>query len=1144
MRKALHLTAKILFNIAVVLLGVYFIVSTLVLDSAVEGLLTDYLFKDKPADVIINTGKEPVRYKTWYSSVEDNLNGSGEMAWFAQAEGTVLLQNDGNVLPLSEENAKKVSLFGVEAYDPMYCVDGAGNNKINDPAAYGKSVNTQIYRRQYFYDEFEKAGLDVNETLKNWYTGTEGLRYRRYDEVGFNGSEGSNGNVPKVVNAPWSELNATRRNYASYGRETTAIFITGRMTNEGTDSPNVYKDQDGNLVGNINDADANDYMVLTDNELDLIAKLKENYSKLIVIFNQAAAPQSDLPEVLKSTDNCNVAAMWIGFPGSDGIKAVADILVGTVNPSGGLTAGWYAGQQYNPSMRNYGNTFNGNVVYMEGMYLGYRYAETRYEDALEGGAEYDYDHSVSYPFGYGLSYTTFDYSDITVEADPDPEKNYYTGGLMAHNNGLFTQANGGSIADGYHGNYGTLRPNARATGSELGDCDDLIVNVTVTNNGSYAGKEIVQIYLQQPITEQDRQHKVEKPAVQLVGYAKTDVLAPDESETVKVKIDANKWFAAYDAFINGGAQYTGGGYVLAAGDYYLVAARNAHEAVNSIYRKKHDGQPMDKLDLTYGAGSKDNVAVVNVSSARSESYEYWTQGAGYSYYEGDTENKVTTVKNLFADLDPNTDNNTQNDVKYFSRYDWNGTASTSNVNGLNLIGENGSNAGNVNNTTGAFNSHTAMNAAVIDVYEAYYKIKFDSTPYTYGDSTTEWQLVDMIGIEFDPAKGATEEDIAKWDQIVGQLHINDANSGDNLFSTGRRQTVGVSSIGKPTTADINASNGFEWLYGRIDGAESNVGFYKKFDATAPRAYPTGYPCEGIIAASFNNEVAYLVGQSIGEDALWSGVSGIYGFGLGLQRNPYHGRTGEYYSDDPFLTGMMAGYETLGAQQKGLYVYNKHFVLNDQEFNRTSFKAWLSEQTLRQLHLRPFEMAIEIGDAMNVMIAFNLNGNSWGGSNYNLMTRYLRGEAGMSGFAVSDWYNNGVNPETLGYGILGGCDLMDGPVTLGSSFTPDLDDRYKHCVVQSAKRILYTVANSNAMNFIGEGTTIYTFDAQWIYYRDVLVSRLEPALITTFAICYAFVIGTTVWSIIDNRKSKLAQGNSNPVGDDENVADNDGNDVEN
>ena len=909
-KKKLSLASKILFNVMAVLFGLTLLLSTILTDKNVEGLLSEYVFHDSGSTTTYNTGKAPVRYKTWYSSVEDNLNGNGEIAWSAQKEGTVLLKNENNALPLAA--GTKVSLYGVTAYDPMYNLDGAGNSMINDPQSY--KFHSQINRRQFFYDEFQKVGLTMNESLKNWYNSNEGIYYRRVDTVGFWGPDAGNGVVPAVTDANWDEIPTASKDTANFGKSSTAIFITGRMTNESMDlnyegSGSTRFDTkddkltdptkaDRNVDTWIHDDKIKDYLAFTEDEKQLMKKLGENYDNVIVIFNQANAPQNDIPALLKEYGI--EAAMWIGFPGSDGIKAVADLLVGKENPSGGLSAAWYTAQNNNPSTQNYAIDTMTNVNNVEGMYVGYRYAETRYEDMLlgsENAGSYDYDKQISYPFGYGLSYTSFEYSDIELIGDSDPAKNYYSGGLMASND-----AN-------YKGNFGKKVPDdqLRAKGDSLGDYDDLIMKVKVTNKGSVAGKEIVQIYLKQPITDQDKLHGVQKPAVQLIGYGKTSELAAGASEVVEIKIDANKWFAAYDSRLNDKE----GGYVLSAGDYKLAAARNAHEAVNSIFRNNNGSISNEHFNSEYGAGNAANVATVTVSDARSQSYKYWTQGT------------TDEVHNLFSDIDPNMDDNKDNDVAFFSRYDWNTTAAIQ-ANGR--IGEDaGQKTGSAYRQTSGFDDKGVLNSSKIDAFAKYYGVEYDSTLYNFGWSDTSWQLSDMIGVEYDPARGAREEDVEKWAQIVGQMSDTDFRT---LFSHGLRKTLAVKSIGKPATNDQNASNGFEWPFGLNNNGTTkeaaDAGFMYAFDSTAKICYPTGYPCEGIIAASFNNEVAYLVGQAIGEDALWGGAAGLYGFGLGLQRNPYHGRAGEFYSDDSFLTGMMGAYETKGAQEKGLYVYNKHF----------------------------------------------------------------------------------------------------------------------------------------------------------------------------------------------------------------------------
>ena len=131
LQKTLNLVSRIVFNVIAVIFGLTLIFGTIITNASVSELLTDFVFKDRPDNVIVNTGKEPVRYKTWYSSVENNLDGNAQIARLVQAEGTVLLKNDGGALPLAA--GEKVSLYGVTAYDPMYSQDGAGNSKINDP---------------------------------------------------------------------------------------------------------------------------------------------------------------------------------------------------------------------------------------------------------------------------------------------------------------------------------------------------------------------------------------------------------------------------------------------------------------------------------------------------------------------------------------------------------------------------------------------------------------------------------------------------------------------------------------------------------------------------------------------------------------------------------------------------------------------------------------------------------------------------------------------------------------------------------------------------------------------------------------------------------------------------------------------------
>ncbi len=1060
--KITYLVTRIVFNVMAAIFGLAMLLAVLCADPTIENLITNNLFPPPAPDVQI--ANEPARYKTWYNSVADVLNGNDAVAAAAEAEGAVLLRNENSALPLAEGD--KVSLFGVTAYDPIYSLNGAGRVKVNTD------------RMQFFADEFEAAGLVVSEELAAWYNSesVQNSYWRGYeDEMEWDGQDGKNNVNVSLKGAPWSAVESSGAVPTTGGG--TAVFVTGRITNEAIDI--IPASVRG--LGAKND----DYLRFTDNEISVLDGLKkakdaQAFDKIVLIINQATGVSEDLGEIAETYGIDSI--LWIGYPGSAGIRAVASIMTGKTTPSGKLPDMWYTSAAAHPSYKHYAEW--SNVIMQEGVYLGYRYAETRYEDYVTGREKtgtYVYSDNVSYPFGYGLSYTTFGYELLSVRSDPDPAKNRYSGGLMASN------------ASQHSGNYGKERPD----GEKRAEGDDLIAEVRVTNTGGKAGKAVAQMYVRQPYTSENAAVGVEKPAVELVGFEKTSKLEPGASETVQIKIDANKMFASYNITKNG--------YFLDAGDYYLAVGNGSHEAVNNIlaamgYTPENTSGRMDAV------GNASLVHKITIDETRSRSYKYWTQG------ESD-------VTNLFDHADPNKASGDPNYVKFMSRSDWQGTADiakqTISLKG-NMAAGNAVTGGDkaVDNTVGR------------QYYPEVYEEFGDSYPnYAVGRTYENGKygiakvtLSEMIGIEYEKSKGASDEDIKKWNDFMDQLTWEETCS---IVSSGQRITVAVEGIVKPKTNDVNASNAIIWKFDMglsSNTANRETGFSFYFDGANRNYFPTGYPCEGILAASFDTDVAYAVGQAIGEDGLWSGANGLYGFGLGMHRSPYHGRAGEYYSEDPYLSGVMGGYESKGAQSKGMYVYNKHFVLNDQETNRTGHTTWLTEQAMRQIYLRPFEIAIEIGDAMNVMNAFNKIGSYWSGVDYNLMTKCLRGEFGMSGFAVTDWYPTASMNIT--YGIMAGTDLPDGYANI-TSYGPDNGNfgAYAHAVRRAAQRQLYTVANSSAMNFIGKDTRITVYEAEWINVRIAITGGIAVA----FAVMAGLMCAAYAWHVFTVISEKKKRG---------------------
>lgn len=594
--KRLYLASKVIFNITTITFGTSLLIGGLLKNDQVKTQV-GILLNDQSSTETINTGKEPIRFKTWYTSVKDVINGNDDISKAAESEGAVLLRNNNSALPLAKDK-DKVSLFGVTAYDPMYSLDGAGEVKINKD------------RQQFFYDEFEKAGLTMNSDLASWYKSN--TQYNRKDYINIYDNNTNQNNVNAAINgANWSVLPDSK---AKDGFNT-GVFIVGRMTNEGIDLK----------ANNVKDLGAkdDDYLKFTDNELSVLQGMKElkdagKLNKIIVLFNQAN-PMTDNLEAIFNQYGVD-SAMWIGFPGSGGIRAVADLLVGNVSPSGGLSTTWYKSKEAHPSYNYFANS--NEVIMQEGIYLGYKYSETRYEDALLNNgntSSYVYKDNVSYPFGYGLSYASFEQKIVGVELDKDPVKNYN------------------------FKNEKLPKDERRKEG------DDYIVKVEVKNTSStVSAKEIVQIYAQKPYTETDKEHQVEKSSVELVGFGKTKKLKPGEKEVLEIKIDANKYFASYDKVAKN--------YVLSAGDYYLAAARNSHEAINSILKAK-SGLDESKLDTTFGKGSADSAYKITVDQEYSSNYKYWTKG-------------TSEVTNLFDHVDPNIISGDSNYVTFASRSDW------------------------------------------------------------------------------------------------------------------------------------------------------------------------------------------------------------------------------------------------------------------------------------------------------------------------------------------------------------------------------------------------------------------------------------------------------------------------------------------
>ncbi len=455
---------------------------------------------------LINPDAEAEYFKSDFASAQELVEAGDQVCYDVEAEGAALLMNNG-ALPLAA--GAKVSALSSSSVDLVYGGTGSGNVD----ASKAKNLKASL--------EASLGEGSVNPTLWSFYTEGDGAAYRRASGSGESAVLAGHASINEVPadKYPQNVLDS----FEEYGDA--AIITFSRVGGEGYDC---------NFDGI---ADYN-YLALSEEEKQLMQLACDNFEKVIVLLNTSNPLQLDF---LKDYDVD--AVLWVGGLGSMGTEAVADIIGGKVNPSGSLVDTYLYNNYTAPAMNSFtALTYKGNVdaipanastymVYQEGIYVGYKYFETRYEDKVMGTAnvgEFNYAEQVAYPFGYGLSYSTFEYSDFA------------------------TIDNGATVT----------------------------VSLKVTNTSETDGKETVQIYSQSPYTDYDKANDVEKASVNLVGFEKVSVAA-GETEEVSVIVDKRD-IASYDA-------YGAGTYILDEGTYYLTAATDSHNAINNILAAKGYG---------------------------------------------------------------------------------------------------------------------------------------------------------------------------------------------------------------------------------------------------------------------------------------------------------------------------------------------------------------------------------------------------------------------------------------------------------------------------------------------------------------------------------------------------------------------------
>ncbi|MBQ6263946.1 MAG: glycoside hydrolase family 3 C-terminal domain-containing protein [Clostridia bacterium] len=719
------------------------------------------------------------------ASVVEN---SVKAATDAEAEGIVLLKNDGGFLPLK---GRKLNIFGTGSVYPFMGGAGSGAITSDDPVT--------------FYDALDEEGIEYNAELRELYEKNIGTNQMpRTDNTVINNLLQVALSIKSLKEMPVSKLSGKiMENAAAYSD--TALIMISRTNEEGSDL-------------------GYDTLRLNDEEKALIELVTGRFENVIVLFNIGNVMQMDW---LEKYDNIRAAAIvWI--PGEFGFISVARMLNGKVNPSGRLADTIAYNPEDHPSGKCFGSFSYADasgkhyVEYREGIYVGYRYFETFAKN------------KVQFPFGYGLSYTEFE-KEVT---------------------------------------------------STSFDEEEIKTSVRVTNTGNTKGKETVQVYYSAPYKEGG----IEKSAVCLGGFAKTDMLAPGESQTVDIVFRTYD-MASYDSEKNEA-------WLLEAGDYKIIFAENAGEFIEAF---------------TYTV-SEDKI-IKNDSKTGNE------------------------IKNLFDDC--------YNGFTVLSRADAQATYPEA-------------------------ESRTRTDAVK----------NADALPEPVRNGTAP-----KTGVKYDKTITLKDvyEDESLWDAFLDQLTLDEMAL---LVSDGGYGTAGIERLGIPATMDNDGPSSLKGRNGLLY-TDSGVAF----------------PSETAIACTWNVEIAYAIGEAFGKESVDMGTDILYAPAVNLHRNPRGGRNHEYFSEDPLISGKMAAAIINGCSSQGLVVTLKHFALYDQETHRTGLFVWANEQTMRELYLKAFEIALKESDCAGIMTTYSRVGADWSGGKSALLIDLLRTEWGFDGFVVSDFTSN-------------------------------------------------------------------------------------------------------------------------------------------
>lgn len=940
-------------------------------------------------------------------TVESCLKEGREIDRELSGEGSVLLRNENNALPLAK--GSKVTILGAQSYN--YVNGGTGSA--------GGKYDEHTYTMKEAFDGSKVDGdsashekyLDVNEKAWNWLETAVGGA-RNVDTTGeyvghlgngtestFKGSDYAN-NKDNYGNGDWGGFkrvcefsrkvydNHYENDIANAGYNDTVIVTFARSGAEGA-SPVMDYDGDGKA------STGTTYLQLSQDEKDLLKFCKEHYTKTIVLINSSA--QIELGEIEKEEYGVD-ACLWIGHPGEAGLVGVAQILTGEKSPSGRLVDTYPYDHSTMPSFYNnddnkytnvesiksgYGNSSNfGYYQYEEGIYVGYRYYETAdkvgfFDSDYFAGHEWKngkakgYKEVVQYPFGYGLSYTSFKEevtsSDINLEA---------------------------------HG-----------TNS---------VKVKVTNSGSVASKQVVQLYVEAPFATDPtcgiKGVGLQKSAKVLIGFAKTQEIKPGESEEVTIDFDTDD-IASFD-------NYGHGCYVLEKGEYKFHIGLDAHnDACDPVTRNLRDTYVYDENGVGKRSSDK-SVAKVSMSDVDAGDGNMLDGYLSRTDFEAGMKSIMTHESSC------------KTEQLFQSGVDALGCDALSSVDYTYSTYENGE------KVTKTIKKYIGGSSYQSYSQEANWEGLYQDDDRYFFDDANEEHVIDygaVYYLEVDGDGNAKKDEYGNYivttEETSMRLDVNcpvlkEANYDDEIWAYLVDQTT--------LDEQIAVQGGLGWCTPAVSSVNKermNVvdGPGEAGNGNNSYSASTWFTSAVVNASTWNPALVEKMGEAYAHQSKKNGLGGAYCPAMNTHRTPYGGRNFEYFSEDGFIGGKIGAAEVTGLQSEGIIVFIKHMAFNDNDTNRDGNITWFSEQAAREIYLKDYEIATEeifvpnedktAGEfkkgegALGIMASLNRDGISW--SHQGLYKNILRGEWGFNGLIITD----GVGPYpwimTPGAGLFGG-----------------------------------------------------------------------------------------------------------------------------